>query len=112
MSGASGLARNQVISVDAHGSSQPRDPSDPYSAENRRLAILVLKQPLPAASGEETNEGAATPAPEEPATPATPAAAPTTPAAAPTTTTAAAPVPGTPRGAAPTGPAAPATTSR
>ncbi len=39
---ASGLAVGQIISVQAHGSSQLRNAADPYAAENRRLTVLVL----------------------------------------------------------------------
>jgi chemotaxis protein MotB len=117
----SGLARNQVVSVDAHGSSQPRNPIDPLSAENRRLAILVVNRPRPpaaegaaAATDAAPDGSAAAPAAAEPTAvePATPSSASATPAA--TTTEPAAPTapvatpmePGAPPIAVPTEPTA------
>jgi chemotaxis protein MotB len=69
---ASGLERGQVTAVQAYGASQPRNATDPFAAENRRLAVLVLHDPEPA-PGE-------TPA-ETPGTPETPAEMPGTPGA-------------------------------
>ncbi|HWM87058.1 MAG TPA: flagellar motor protein MotB [Kofleriaceae bacterium] len=61
---AAGLGLGQITSVQAHGASQPRNPLDPYAAENRRLSVLVLHQPAPGAEGEKDGEkdGAAAPA--------------------------------------------------
>ncbi|HYU16797.1 MAG TPA: OmpA family protein, partial [Candidatus Acidoferrum sp.] len=56
---ASGLAKGQITSVQAHGSSQLRNPADPLAAENRRLSVLVLLDPQAAAA----NPAPAAPAP-------------------------------------------------
>jgi chemotaxis protein MotB len=56
---SNGLPPGQVTAVDAHGPSMPRNPSDPYAAENRRLALLVLHDPAQLAADKRAAEAAA-----------------------------------------------------
>jgi chemotaxis protein MotB len=74
---SSGIARGQIVSVQAHGPSQLRNPADPYAAENRRLSVLVLHDPEPPA--EATPGMAPAPAAGAPATPPAEAPAPAAP---------------------------------
>jgi chemotaxis protein MotB len=76
---ASGLMRGQIDAVQAHGASQPRNPADPYAAENRRLSFLVLNPPPKAPAGDKAPASPATPT-TEPAAPAPEAPAPDAPA--------------------------------
>jgi chemotaxis protein MotB len=105
---ASGLARGQITAVQAHGPSMPRNAADPYAAENRRLAVLVLDEPeAPATEASPAQEGSPAAAPVA-APVAPPAAAPVAPpTAAPASPPAAAPI--APPAAAPVAP--PASTS-
>ncbi len=96
---ASGLMHGQIDAVQAHGASQPRNPADPYAAENRRLSFLVLNPPPKAPEGEKAPAAPASPtapttepaptAPEVPVPagePAAPTHAAVTPGDAPTPT--------------------------
>jgi chemotaxis protein MotB len=65
----SGLLSGQIDAVQAHGASQPRNPADPYAAENRRLSFLVLSPPAPAEAPDGAKAGSS---PVSPATPTRP----------------------------------------
>ena len=79
---SSGLLKGQIVSVQAHGSSQLRNPADPFAAENRRLSILVLHTPGPE---EAAPEGAEAPVAAQPGAEIQPGAEPVSPGAVPAT---------------------------
>ncbi len=104
---SSGLMRGQIDAVQAHGASQPRNPADPYAAENRRLSFLVLNPPPPPAEGPDAEQAPGSPATPSPdsTVPSPDAPAPVVAPAAPThagaTPTDAPPVAATPTDAPP-----------
>ncbi|HTE54122.1 MAG TPA: flagellar motor protein MotB [Kofleriaceae bacterium] len=96
----SGMPRGQIVSVQAHGPSQPRNQADPYAAENRRLAILVVREPDPEPAEEAPKKGAPAKGTPTKATPAETATG-TTPDSAATPTGAATAAPAGVLGTAP-----------
>jgi chemotaxis protein MotB len=64
---AAGMEKGKITAVQAYGSSQPRNASDPYAAENRRLAVLVLQDPeQPGSEQPASGEPAAAPSEAKP----------------------------------------------
>lgn len=77
-----GVATGRIVGVQAHADAQPYDKKDRYSAQNRRLSILILKikrSAKPAATGD---SAADTPA-QAPSEAATPEPTPSAPSPAP-----------------------------